>query len=324
MRFIFSALISFLFQIALLFFLKQQIFLTYVPQSRQISKLHAKISKINPEKKKQTQEENLKGQVVDLNPPEREKEPPPDARYLSQYNTRVEKEVKAKHPSPNRMKRKGKAVNTRVSEIQSENSNSISPTRPGKEEQTAMLPNIKNFLKREDGEGQESKFESSKMDKLLVPSTSEEDTLKNIQTITGGFASDDAIIDLTEEGDENLLNSKKFKYWDFFQKLKEKVRKEWTPQDVYKKRDPYGKIYGIKDRFTVLKITLTEEGSLKRLELVRECGIIFLDEEAKRAFKMAQPFPNPPKGLMDKYNEITFNFGFLFEISSSSFRYFGD
>ncbi|MBM4387786.1 MAG: energy transducer TonB, partial [Deltaproteobacteria bacterium] len=88
------------------------------------------------------------------------------------------------------------------------------------------------------------------------------------------------------------------------------------------KKDPYGKIYGFKDRLTILRVTIDSDGNLKRLETVKECGLDFLDIEAVKAFKEAQPFHNPPKGLLDEHGLITFNFGFLFEISSSRFKFF--
>ena len=40
------------------------------------------------------------------------------------------------------------------------------------------------------------------------------------------------------------------------------------------------------------------------------CGVTALDEEAVRAFRSAGPFPNPPEGLIQKDNLITFVFGF--------------
>jgi TonB family protein len=43
-------------------------------------------------------------------------------------------------------------------------------------------------------------------------------------------------------------------------------------------------------------------------------GVSFLDDEAINAFRLAQPFPNPPQGLVDENQLITFHFGFHFEI----------
>ena len=53
-------------------------------------------------------------------------------------------------------------------------------------------------------------------------------------------------------------------------------------------------------------------------------SVDFLDDEAVTAFRDAQPFPNPPPGLVDPDSKlITFRFGFYFEISGApTFRVF--
>jgi len=79
--------------------------------------------------------------------------------------------------------------------------------------------------------------------------------------------------------------------------------------------NPDGKIYGVKDRLTVLKVSLRPDGSLANVIVERPCGVDFLDDEAVSAFRKAQPFPNPPKGLVDEDSKlITFRFGFTLEI----------
>jgi TonB family protein len=74
----------------------------------------------------------------------------------------------------------------------------------------------------------------------------------------------------------------------------------------------------LKNRFTVLKVSLHPDGTLRDVLVEKPCGVDFLDDEAISAFREAQPFPNPPLGLVDKgSNLITFRFGFYFEISGS-------
>ena len=56
--------------------------------------------------------------------------------------------------------------------------------------------------------------------------------------------------------------------------------------------------------------------TLKKILVVTPSGVEALDEEAIRAFKSAQPFPNPPTALVDGNGLITFEFGFYFEINN--------
>lgn len=133
----------------------------------------------------------------------------------------------------------------------------------------------------------------------------------------------DALQDV-EEGKQTLLNSKRWRFASFFNRVKRQVAQNWHPNLVYRRRDPSGNVYGFKDRLTILRVKLSPKGELKGVHLEKASGVGFLDDEAISAFRAAQPFPNPPKGLVDKKTGlISFRFGFLFEISRRpSFRIF--
>jgi TonB family protein len=129
-----------------------------------------------------------------------------------------------------------------------------------------------------------------------------------------------------DEGDETALNAKKWKFASFFNRVKQQVRDHWRPAEEYRRRDPTGAIYGQKDRYTLLRVQLKPDGTLANVALEMPSGIEFLDDEAIEAFKQAQPFPNPPKQLVDNASGlINFRFGFFFELSGSPrmkiFRY---
>ncbi len=137
-------------------------------------------------------------------------------------------------------------------------------------------------------------------------------TLKIIQ----GSPSNDYLSDV-EEGEETFLNAKQFKYATFFHRVKKGVSQFWNPGSVYVKRDPTGQVFGYKDRYTVLQITLNKNGSLEAATIATSSGLDFLDNEALKAFKKAEPFSNPPQGLLDDHGKIVFTFGFYFEIGRS-------
>jgi TonB family protein len=129
-----------------------------------------------------------------------------------------------------------------------------------------------------------------------------------------------------EEGDFTALNSRKWKYATFFNRMKRQVAQNWHPDVVYLRRDPTGNIYGTRDRLTILQVSLKPNGSVAKIYVAKQSGVDFLDDEAVRAFREAQPFPNPPAGLVDaRSNLITFSFGFHFAIGDPGrwkvFRY---
>ncbi len=124
-------------------------------------------------------------------------------------------------------------------------------------------------------------------------------------------------LDGVESGEVTALNSKKWKYASFFNRMKRQVAQNWNPAEIYQQRDPEGRVYGTKNRETLLEVFLKPNGSLDRVVVLKSSGIDFLDDEAASAFQRAQPFPNPPTGLLDTGSQrIRFSFGFHFQVGS--------
>lgn len=275
--------------------------------------IRGKITPIRKEKK-----EDVKGQIVDVAKPQKREVPPEQTRYLSRWDRRVEKEQKARRIGQASVDGANGIAPKEKSNVQSPQSNSIAETNLKESDMQAPSVDPKNLIDR----GNRTPKNTLKgLESLYLPSKKGTPNFENIQAMMAGM-SDDALIDIKEEGEATMLNTRSFKYWDFFQRVKERVRQEWEPGEVYRKRDPYGKVYGQQDRLTILHVVLDDKGNVVRLEVVKESGLPFLDQEAIRAFREAAPFPNPPKGLQDEKGKIAFNFGFLLEINSSKYRFF--
>ena len=122
------------------------------------------------------------------------------------------------------------------------------------------------------------------------------------------------------QGDRTQLNSIENLYWSYWDRLKTQVRPHWRPVRAYRQRDPTGRVYGVEDRYTVLRVTLNGDGSLRHVFLERSSDLDFLDREAIRAVQNAEPFSNVPEGLKDARGLLSFRFGFFFEVGSTNFR----
>lgn len=122
------------------------------------------------------------------------------------------------------------------------------------------------------------------------------------------------------EGDGTFLNTKEFKYATFFYRVRDSVYEHWVDAALreYRRRDPTGNIYGVRDRATVLSVELGREGELDDVRVEKASGVDFLDMVAIEAFRRAQPFPNPPVGIMDEDGRIRFNFQFVVTVGSRS------
>ena len=127
-----------------------------------------------------------------------------------------------------------------------------------------------------------------------------------------------------DEGAETLLNTRRNRFASFFNRVREAIAQHWHPEVIHAARDPYGKVYGNKTRVTRLHIELAPDGSLRRIGIDTPAGISYLDEEAIRAVRAAQPFTNPPAQLVDpKTGKIEFSFSFILLLDGSKrlFRY---
>lgn len=139
-------------------------------------------------------------------------------------------------------------------------------------------------------------------------------TREALERVAGGGSVDR--LDDVANGDETALSSKRWIYAGFFNRLKRQVAQNWDPATVWRRRDPTGSVYGSRTRVTEVQVSLSRVGEIERIVVTAPSGVSELDEEAIRAFRAAGPFPNPPDGLVQRNNLITFAFSFSFEIGA--------
>lgn len=130
----------------------------------------------------------------------------------------------------------------------------------------------------------------------------------------GKAGSMDAVEDV-EEGDNTLLDTHRWKYASFFNRLRDDIAQFWDPIPLLQARDPDGRKNGTKTRRTRLLIILNADGSLHKVSIKRSSNVDYLDEEAIRAVRSAAPFPNPPQGMLDPDDgKLHVPFGFIIEM----------
>jgi TonB family protein len=174
----------------------------------------------------------------------------------------------------------------------------------GKSEKPAAAP----------GGGLDGQLSAGQRDPRLALSPS------TLARLAGGPSND--YLKGVEEGDGTFLNTREWKYATYFNRIKESVSSAWDVQRTLDQRDPDRSIYAFKDRFTLLSVTLDDKGGVKDLAVVKTSNVEFLDRTAVDAFRKAQPFANPPPGLVDAGGEIRFNFGFYLEVGRPGIHLF--
>lgn len=281
--------------------------------------------------RKDKPEDQLSGQVVEL-PPTLDDAAPQNARYLSEHNTKTERETRSRH----QVAHLAEALNEpslaqlvptpKAKREASERQDAVALEAPTQ----ARRDRLMLAVDPEVGQFQNQLAElaitgNSTRWRLSLPGSAESEEAQagedseagptapvpsvGVLSRVIGAPVNDALEDV-EEGEGTFLNSREFKYASFFNRLKRGVSHYWNPVLHLRYRDPSGNIYGHRTRVTVLSVTLAADGSLKDVAVERSSGVDFLDDAALLAFRQAQPFPNPPAGLIGNDGDVRFPFGF--------------
>jgi len=296
--------------------------------------------------KKEAESTKASGQVVDLARPREEKRPE-NARFAAEYDSAVEHETRKYGKfEPNELQRsRGDGDRNRAAVLEQAGSASA----PGSPGALAMrMPSHRRSsafstsgdpekAPGETGEANPGPWDPEGLfappggggprriaplvregGPLLAPGQGVASLLPSEEEVARavGSGTQDYLRDI-DDGEETALNAKRWKFATFFNRVKEQVRDHWKPVEEYRRRDPTGAIYGAQDRLTQVHVQLRPDGSLAKVSLAQTCGVGFLDDTAMDAFKQAQPFPNPPRQLVQSSGLIDFDFGFFLEISGS-------
>lgn len=175
-----------------------------------------------------------------------------------------------------------------------------------------------------DGEKKKSKAKADPHDKGDLPKLADlkpqfsetpqsmHETAKNPGTPS---QTDDYIKDV-EVGIQTLLTTKEFIYYSYYQRIKDQLRQHWEPTVREKVKIMYRKgrnLASAADHVTQVLITLDQRGFLERVDILGQSGVQDLDDAAIEAFKKSAPFPNPPKGIVERDGRIRIRWDFVLE-----------
>ena len=110
--------------------------------------------------------------------------------------------------------------------------------------------------------------------------------------------------------------TREFIYYSYYQRIRSQIRQFWEPsiRGKVKKIFAQGRSLASEhDHVTRVVITLNKEGALLRVQVVGESGLKDLDDAAVEAFRAAEPFPNPPQGIVENDGTIKINWDFILE-----------
>jgi TonB family protein len=131
-------------------------------------------------------------------------------------------------------------------------------------------------------------------------------------------ASDDRLSDF-QTGDQTILSTREYKYFSYYNRIKELLRQYWKPnveQKLYKMWEK-GKNVGDNEMTTQLLVLLNDNGQIQKISRVGSCGFAELDEAAIEAFQRAAPFPNPPKGIIEADGFVRIRWDFILKTEAA-------
>lgn len=124
-------------------------------------------------------------------------------------------------------------------------------------------------------------------------------------------------LEQVEQSLKTQLNTKEYKYYGYYQRIKTQLNQFWQPQVKQKvsRLMTQGRTIASdsNNKVTKLIIVLNDAGTLVKVQVIGESGVRDLDEAAVEAFRQAAPFPNPPKGMVETDGTIKIRWDFVVE-----------
>lgn len=214
---------------------------------------------------------------------------------LSKFNQKVEKETKAEMT--------GKFTNTAQSGKQEEGK------KDGHKDRNDNELAKSNTKTKEHGELPDLRDLSPKY--ALNPGQKAPDVEPGEHSATDDYLKD------VRSGLQTMLSTREFVYYTYYARIKEAIRNHWEPNVREKVKIIFRQgrtIASSKDRVTQVMVTLDKDGALMKVDVITQSGVEQLDSAAVQAFQQAAPFPNPPKGMVEKDGTIKIRWDFVLEV----------
>lgn len=131
-------------------------------------------------------------------------------------------------------------------------------------------------------------------------------------------ATDDRLSNI-KEGDRTILSTREFKYFSYYNRVKDLLRQYWKPSVERKLAKLYnrGRVIGETEMTTKVLVLLDDAGRVQKVSRVEGSGIDEIDLAAIEAFERAAPFPNPPKALVEADGFVRLRWDFILKTESA-------
>lgn len=130
-------------------------------------------------------------------------------------------------------------------------------------------------------------------------------------------ASDDKLSGV-DRGENTVLSTREFKYFGYYNRIKELLRQHWKPEVEHQIERIWrkGRQISSDELTTKLLVLLNDKGKLTKISKLEGSGFSEIDEAAIEAFQRAAPFPNPPQAMVEEDGFVRIRWDFVLTADS--------
>jgi len=141
----------------------------------------------------------------------------------------------------------------------------------------------------------------------------------SVGTGEGPLSASDDYLPHVEAGERTILSTREFRYFSYYNRIKDLLRQFWKPSIEREVAKLWGKGQMLKENelTTRVLVLLDKQGQIQKISKVGVSGISEIDEAAVQAFYQAAPFPNPPAGLIDTDGFVRINWDFILQTATA-------
>ncbi|MCY4524316.1 MAG: TonB family protein [Halobacteriovoraceae bacterium] len=267
--------------------------------------IHLKLSQSSQKKKKEAnriklvlQTKDSKKKQIVTTESKKQKDPPLNTRFLSKNNNKVDRQTKSSTTAPF----KAAALGVKHG--------SKNPSNASREHQTIKRPSL---IPKKKISLQDLSFEKTRNYQKMTQKTPPKGLKNGQRKRNPGLAQNNDYLQDIPLGDMTALNSKQFKFYGFYFRIKQKIEQFWGNSLREKATALYRsgrRLASNNTRITSLRITLDKKGNIVDISIKTTSGIQELDDAAIESFNQAGPFPNPPREMI-KDGVATIEWGFV-------------
>ncbi len=249
----------------------------------------------------------------------------PKAKYLSEHNQSADKQTRAKQIDDFRKQQGtgGKGLVTKKEEYipptgekAGEKADEGKQADNGDGKPDTLAPDEDSLVQADAGKGEKKEKAGGgvKRDWKTL-------SLKDLSVNGDGAAtaaSDDDLRDV-QQGDRTILSTREFRYFSYYNRIKELLRQYWKPNVERQIARLWGKGKQVNDDELVTRVLvlLDGEGKIQKISRIATSGISEIDEAAVEAFQRAGPFPNPPKGIVEDDGFVRIRWDFILKTEAA-------